>query len=50
MNVLLLVFGPFVLFGGKINGFKLFSGWLLLSLRYFGTANLESGSEQPVNQ
>jgi len=50
MKVLLLVFGPFVLFGGKISGFKLFSGWLLLSLRYFGTANLESGSEQPVNQ
>lgn len=46
----LLVFEPFVLFGGKISGFKLFSGWLLLSLRYFGTANLESGFEQPVNQ
>jgi len=50
MNVLLLVFGPFVLFGGKINGLKLFSGWLLLSLRNFGIVNLESSSEQPISQ
>lgn len=48
MNVLLLTFGPFVLFGGKINGF--ISGWLLLGRRYFGTGNLESGSEQSINQ
>lgn len=50
MNVLLLDFGPFALFGGKIRGFRLLSGWLLLSRRYFDAGNLESGSEQSINQ
>lgn len=50
MKVLLLVFGPFILLGGKIKGFKLFSGVLTLCLRYFGVGGLGSGSEQPFNQ
>lgn len=49
MKVLLLVFGPLLL-GGKIKGFKLFSGVLTLCLRYFGVGSLGSGSEQPLNQ
>lgn len=50
MKVLLLVFRPFILLGGKIKGFKLFSGVLTLCLRYFGVGGLGSGSEQPFNQ